>query len=244
MFICGKTDVGKRRVNNQDCFNITSLAGGAYLCTVCDGMGGANGGNIASEIACRVYTDFVKNGFTLDSESDAELMKEAVTHANTAVHEAAQADPALKGMGTTLVSVLIRENGKATVINVGDSRLYSLSAGQIRQITRDHSYVQYLVDMGQITVNDAKNASIRNIIIRSIGNEAKTNPDVFHLEHETDGYLLLCTDGLSNCVPNDVIAENVNAETQEDLEKCTEKLVDLANEGGGTDNITVLLIKL
>ncbi len=243
MFICGKSDVGKRRVNNQDCFNITSLNGGAFLCTVCDGMGGANGGNIASEIACRVYTDFVKDGFSLEGEGDAELMKAAVTRANTAVYEAAQADPLLKGMGTTLVSALIRDNGKATVINVGDSRLYSISMGQIRQITRDHSYVQYLVDMGQITMNDAKNASIRNIIIRSIGNEAKTNPDVFHIEHETEGYLLLCTDGLTNCVPNDVIAENIKAESRKDLEKCAEKLVELANEGGGTDNITVLLIK-
>lgn len=243
MFICGKTDVGKRRVNNQDCFNVTTLGDGAFLCTVCDGMGGANGGNIASEIACRVYTDFVKEGFSLGREDDAELMREAVARANTSVYEAAQADPALKGMGTTLVSALIRNNGKATVINVGDSRLYSVSSGQIRQITRDHSYVQYLVDMGQITVNDAKNASIRNIIIRSIGNEAKTNPDVFHLEHETDGYLLICTDGLTNCVPNDVIAENVKAETKEELEKCAERLIELANEGGGTDNITVLLIK-
>ena len=244
MLICGKSDVGKRRVNNQDCFNITPLGSGAYICTVCDGMGGANGGNIASEIACYVYTDFVKDGFDPQSEGDAELMKAAALRANTAVYEAAQAAQALKGMGTTLVSVLIRENGKATVINVGDSRLYSVSAGQIRQITRDHSYVQYLVDMGQITVNDAKSASIRNIIIRSIGNEAKTNPDIFHLDHEPDGYLLLCTDGLTNCVPNDVIAENVKADTEEELIACAEKLIDLANEGGGSDNITVLLIKL
>ena len=244
MFICGESDVGKRRVNNQDCYSVTPLPGGTFLCTVCDGMGGANGGNIASEIACRVYTDFVKESFSLESENDAELMKAAVTRANTAVYEAAQADQALKGMGTTLVSALVRENGKATVINVGDSRLYSLSAGQMRQITRDHSYVQYLVDMGQITVNDAKSASIRNIIIRSIGNEAKTNPDVFHLDHETDGYLLLCADGLTNCVPNDVIAENVKAQSAEELEKCAEKLIHLANEGGGNDNITVLLVKL
>ncbi len=244
MFICGKSDVGKRRVNNQDCFNVTPLPGGAFLCTVCDGMGGANGGNIASEIACRVYTDFIKDNFSPIAGNDADLMKTAVTRANTAVYEAAQADPALKGMGTTLVSALIRENGKATVINVGDSRLYSVSGGQIRQITRDHSYVQYLVDMGQITVNDAKSASIRNIIIRSIGNEVKTNPDVFHLDHETDGYLLLCTDGLTNCVPNDVIAENVVAESEAELQACADKLIDLANEGGGNDNITVLIAKL
>ena len=244
MFISGKSDVGKRRANNQDCFNVTPLDGGAFLCTVCDGMGGANGGNIASEIACRVYTDFVKNGFSPEGSNDAELMKAAVARANTAVYEAAQADQALKGMGTTLVSVIVRDNGNSTVINVGDSRLYSLSLGQIRQITHDHSYVQYLVDMGQITLKDAKSASIRNIIIRSIGNEAKTNPDVFKLDYEKDGYLLLCTDGLTNCVPNDVIAENVKADTEEELNMCAEKLIDLANEGGGNDNITVLLIKL
>ncbi len=244
MFISGKSDVGKRRVNNQDCFNVTPLPDGAFLCTVCDGMGGANGGNIASEIACRVYTDFVKEGYTSSGADDAALMKTAVAHANTAVYEAAQTDPALKGMGTTLVSALVRENGIATVINVGDSRLYSLSTGQIRQITRDHSYVQYLVDMGQITVNEAKSASIRNIIIRSIGNEPKTNPDIFHLDHETDGYLLLCTDGLTNCVPNDVIAENIKAESGEELDACAQRLIELANEGGGSDNITVLLVKL
>ncbi len=244
MFISGKSDVGKRRVNNQDCFSIDELGSGSYLLTVCDGMGGANGGNIASEIACRVYTDYVKENYDPSAESDAELLKSGVTKANTAVYEAAAADPALQGMGTTLVSALVRENGSATVINVGDSRLYSLADGSITQVTRDHSYVQYLVDMGQITVSEAKNFSRRNIIIRSIGNEAKTNPDIFDIDPIKGGYLLLCTDGLTNCVSNEVIAGTVSASDKEQLDACADKLIDLANDGGGSDNITVLLIKL
>lgn len=244
MFFSGKSDVGKRRNNNQDCFSIIQLKDGAYLCTVCDGMGGANGGNIASEIACRVFTEHISSGFCAENEDDSSLLKAAVAKANTAVYETAVSDPALKGMGTTLVSVLIRNNGSATAINVGDSRLYSVSSGQIRQITRDHSYVQYLVDMGQITVSEAKSASIRNIIIRSIGNEPETNPDVFSIEHETNGYLLLCTDGLTNCVTNDVIAQTISASSADELDKCASRLISLANEGGGTDNITVILVKL
>ncbi len=243
MFFIGKTDVGKRRANNQDCFNITELDSGALLCTVCDGMGGANGGNIASNIASRVYVSEIRHNY--GSNSDEAVMKNAVTVANTAIYEASTSDEALKGMGTTLVSVLINENKQITVINVGDSRLYSINNGEIIQITHDHSYVQYLVDMGQITVSEAKKASIRNIIIRSIGNEAETVPDVFNIDYNENGYLLLCTDGLSNAVSNEQMLKLVkNVETKEDADKCTDKLIKLANDAGGTDNITVILIKL
>ena len=144
-------------------------------------------------------------------------------------------------MGTTLVSALVRADGSVTVVNVGDSRLYVLSGSQIHQVTRDHSYVQYLVDMGQITVSEAKNASIRNIIIRSIGNEAETTPDLFDLTCDSGTSILLCTDGLSNCVTNEVIAQTAASYSSEQLDLCTDKLVELANEGGGNDNITVIL---
>lgn len=243
MFFIGKTDVGKRRANNQDCFNITELDGGSVLFTVCDGMGGANGGNIASDIASRVYVSNVRHA--LGTDSDENVMKNAVVMANSAVYEASNSDESLKGMGTTLVSALVHENGQITVINVGDSRLYLIKDGDITQITHDHSYVQYLVDMGQITITEAKNASIRNIIIRSIGNEEQTSPDVFNIEYNDNTYLLLCTDGLSNFVTNDQMLKAVkNVTTKEDADKCTDKLIKLANDMGGTDNITVILIKL
>lgn len=242
MFISGKTDVGKRRANNQDCFNITELDDGSVLCTVCDGMGGANGGNIASDIATRVFVSSVRLSY--GTASDEEVMRNAIKEANKAVFEASNSDKALTGMGTTLVSALIHRGGDITVANVGDSRLYFFSGGQLTQITHDHSYVQYLVDMGQITVNEAKKASIRNIIIRSIGNEAETTPDFFHLSHDQEGKLLLCTDGLTNCVTNEQIQKTIKSADADNLDKCTDKLIKLANDGGGLDNITVVLVIL
>ncbi len=243
MIVCGKSDVGKRRTNNQDKFHITVLPGDAFLLTVCDGMGGANGGNVASQIACSVYTEKVTLGYAPELTDCGTLLQEAVTAANVAVYEAAQRDESLKGMGTTLVSVLIRKDGQATVVNVGDSRLYTLKKGELTQITRDHSYVQYLVDKGQITLKEAKTSSIRNIIIRSVGNEPKTSPDLFRIVLEPGTYLLLCSDGLTNCVPNDRLVKAIAAETMEELDACATRLVELANEGGGVDNITVILGK-
>lgn len=244
MIFSGKSDVGKRRANNQDNFNMTDLPEGACLLTVCDGMGGASGGNVASRIAVSVYTETVLRGYNPREPHNATLLKEAVAAANTAVYEAASADKALKGMGTTLVSALITPDGNGSVVNVGDSRLYTLSNGELKQITHDHSYVQYLVDMGQITVKEAKTAAIRNIIIRSVGNEAATTPDLFSFHLEPGAYLLLSSDGLTNCVSNEILAATVHADGQEELDRCAETLIQLANDGGGIDNITVILGKI
>jgi len=243
MIFSGKSDVGRRRTTNQDKFDITELEGGAFLLTVCDGMGGANGGSEASRIAISVYTETVTKGFSPDAPHNEALLRDAVTAANTAVYEAALADESLKGMGTTLVSAIMTPDGRVTALNVGDSRLYHLSHGELKQITRDHSYVQYLVDMGQITVKEAKTASIRNIIIRSVGNEPETTPDFFSVTLTEGDYLLLCSDGLTNCVPNETLSEAITGETMEELNACTDTLIVLANEGGGTDNITALVAK-
>ncbi len=244
MIFCGKTDVGQRRANNQDKYNITDLGNGAVLLTVCDGMGGANGGSEASRIAISVYTETVSSGYATSALPVDELLRRAVAAANTAVFEAAAKDEALNGMGTTLVSALLTPDGNVNVINVGDSRLYHITKEGARQITRDHSYVQYLVDMGQITIKEAKTASIRNIIIRSIGNEPKTDPDLFSLSLSSEDYLLLCSDGLTNCVPVEMLADEVLRAPEEELAVKCDRLVALANEGGGTDNITVVLAKI
>ena len=244
MIFCGKTDVGQRRANNQDKYNITDLENGAVLLTVCDGMGGANGGSEASRIAISVYTETVSSGYATSALPVDELLRRAVAAANTAVFEAAAKDEALNGMGTTLVSALLTPDGNVNVINVGDSRLYHITKEGARQITRDHSYVQYLVDMGQITIKEAKTASIRNIIIRSIGNEPKTDPDLFSLSLSSEDYLLLCSDGLTNCVPVEMLAKEVLRAPEEELAVKCDRLVALANEGGGTDNITVVLAKI
>ncbi len=244
MIFSAKSDVGKRRANNQDNYNITPLEEGAFLFTVCDGMGGANGGHVASRIACSVYTETIRQGYSTENPHNAALLKEAVAAANTAVFEAAVADKSLQGMGTTLVSALVTPDRRVSVVNVGDSRLYTLFDNDLKQITRDHSYVQYLVDMGQITMKDAKTASIRNIIIRSVGNEAETSPDLFSLELEPGAYLLLCSDGLTNCVSNELLSATLHAEDQEALDHCASALIALANDGGGLDNITVVLAKI
>ncbi len=242
MIFSGKSDVGKRRATNQDIFHTTRFPDGTCLLTVCDGMGGANGGNVASQIACSVYTDQVVRGYGL-TDTDG-LLTAAVAAANTAVYEAAQQDEALKGMGTTLVSALVSEDGSVTAVNIGDSRLYVSDGESFRQITRDHSYVQYLVDMGQITVKEAQNAAIRNIIIRSVGNEPETVPDFFHLRLSPGQYLLLCSDGLTNCVDSERFPALISADSEEELAACADTLIALANEGGGVDNITVILGKI
>ena len=122
--------------------------------------------------------------------------------------------------------------------------LIYLVNGNLTQITRDHSYVQHLVDIGQITVKEAENASIKNIIIRSIGNEKKANPDLFTIKLTPDSYILLCSDGLTNCLDNDTIVKNISASTKEELASCVDNLINLANNAGGPDNITVILGKI
>ncbi len=242
MILSGKSDIGLKRSTNQDCFNVTKLPDGCLVATVCDGMGGASGGNIASEIACRVYTDRIVSEFIPDKSDVRALMLSAVSDANKTVFERAKTSDELKGMGTTLVSVLLTSDGNAKIVNVGDSKLFAVTADSMKQITHDHSYVQYLVDMGQLTVLEAQKASIRNIIIRSVGNEENAKPDLFELQMTDEMTLLLCSDGLTSCAEHEQIVKIIN-ECDDNLDEAADRLIELANSGGGNDNTTVVLIK-
>ena len=251
MFFFGKSDIGKRRSTNQDCFNITSLSDGSFLCTVCDGMGGANGGNIASEIASNVYTSYIKEHIEDESENKQELIFRAIVEANSAVFKKASSDEVLNGMGTTLVSALIDKNGNATIVNVGDSRMYMLYDDDLDQLTHDHSYVQMLVDMGQITKEEAATNPRRNILTRAVGTEKVIEVDITSMEiPEGDVYFLLCSDGLYNFVSEDSMKnimraplEGFDDDYDAELSQKVKTLIDRANENGGGDNITIILVR-
>lgn len=245
MFFYGKSDIGKKRSTNQDAFDIRELCGGVMLLTVCDGMGGASGGNIASELALRTYVEFVKKGY-FENCDIFKLLTDGVQKACAAVFEKAESDSALLGMGTTLVSALI-VGRTAYVVNVGDSRLYLASGKTIMQVTKDHSFVQYLVDTGRLSEKEAESAPMKNVITRSVGNERKTSPDSYKIDLNDGNYILLCSDGLTNCVKKEKMLQTiikkrpVRTKGSDDIRHKAERLVELANEGGGTDNITAIL---
>ena len=252
MVFYGKTDVGMRRAVNQDNFIIRAYSADVLTAIVCDGMGGANGGSVASSLAAQAFMDVLDRcqkehplfaGLTGDELCD--LLAEASVEANRTVYRKGNADQSLSGMGTTLVGCLVLPVTLYT-INVGDSRMYLTGGGSIRQVTHDHSYVQYLVDIGKLTPEEAKNARNRNIITRAVGTERTVNADIFSTPHaECRGeYIVLCSDGLTNYLEPEEIGSILALCRPEDgdtLRMACEELVEKANERGGSDNITAVI---
>lgn len=251
---CGKTDVGMKRNVNQDHFAIKEYAPGILLAVVCDGMGGARGGREASCTATDSFVasmdSFVESHITEQHTiecTDAQIhraLRSAAATSNRAVFSRAEEDESLRGMGTTLVAVLIIGKTVYTV-NIGDSRMYILHGDSIEQITHDHSYVQYLVDTGRISAEEARTAQNRNIITRAVGTESSVDADVFVTEIDCAGgavYALLCSDGLTNHIGSDELASIITSDAEVSLKADT--LVSRANSYGGTDNITAVVIKL
>lgn len=251
----GMTDVGRYRADNQDSFAITVIAENSILAVVCDGMGGAVGGKIASILAVENFTAYVKEKIQVflsidyDNHADDEaiiegIMKQAAAEANSAVYNYAKDSIDLIGMGTTLVAVLVIGK-EAYICNVGDSRLYHLTSHSMKQVTTDHSYVQMLIDNGLLAPELAAAHPDRNVITRAIGTRALVTSESFRLtlaDHET---LLLCSDGLSGYVSNEEIytvvwgSKDIYAQPTKDK---VAALIDRANDNGGRDNVTVVLI--
>ena len=236
----GLTDPGCVREQNQDAYQIEQLDKHSVLCVVCDGMGGAKSGNVASTLAVDVFTQEVKNSWhsDMDGERLDQMLSGAVKLANFTVFDQAQQFEEFTGMGTTLVAVLI--SGKqATIVNVGDSRAYCIDHDGITQLTTDHSVVQMMVARGEITPERAKDYPGKNLITRAIGTEAVVQCDIFHKKLQKGDCILLCSDGLSNQIDDQEILFEVAHGAEKQL--CCERLLEIVKKRGAPDNVTSVL---
>lgn len=240
MLIFGKTDIGRRRDSNQDVYCVKNFSDHAGFAIVCDGMGGENGGNIASSIASQTIFDNLVQKYQ-DGLSDDEyknILISSVSDGNIAVYDKSLDDEHYMGMGTTVVLALA-VGSKAYIAHVGDSRVYMLRGGELHQITKDHSIVQTLLEQGKITQDEADHHPQKNMITRAIGISCFVDIDYIEISNMEHSQLLLCSDGLTNTCSDDII-KNVLLTTPPD-EVC-DTLIRLANEAGGYDNITVALM--
>ena len=237
MRVVGKSDVGMVRKQNQDAFWLEQLNEQTSIAVVCDGMGGVHGGQEASTLAISSLKESISN--MKPNDKPQKLIEQAIQLCNRVVYDEAQKRDELTGMGTTLVIALIKAD-KAYIGNVGDSRAYHITNGSISQITKDHSAVQELVDSGHITERQAKIHPNKNVITRAIGIDKEIEYDFFEVSVSTDDILLLCSDGLSNYVDENEIQFEASGGEFDDL---AIRLIDLANNRGGTDNITVTAIQ-
>ena len=237
----GITDTGCVRKQNQDAYEIRQLDKHTLLAVVCDGMGGAKSGNIASLLAADVFTQEVERSWnpSMTQERIDQMLTSAVKLANFTVYDQAQQFEEFDGMGTTLVAVLIHGR-HVTTVNVGDSRAYIMDADGIAQETKDHSLVQLMVDRGDLSAEQAKTYPGKNFITRAIGTEQTVSCDIYHREVTRGDYLLLCSDGLSNMLDDqEILFEAVHGIGKH---RCCKRLLDIAKSRGAPDNVTAVLI--
>jgi len=238
------SSVGKVRKTNEDFFGIYEKTPSFYM--VADGMGGHKAGAVASKEAVSFVSEHLEKHLEpkLTGTEVEGILYQSVMEANKGVFEKSLKIEECSGMGTTLtVAVPIQRENKLTIAHIGDSRAYMLEKDRIYQVTRDHSLVQELVKNGDITEAEAKDHPKRNVITRALGTEDEVEPDVFSVDFtfESDYYLLLCTDGLSNAVEMEEIKKII--QQTENIETACGRLIDKANERGGQDNITVLILQ-
>ena len=229
---------GRKRSSNEDAFGY-SIEHGVYL--VCDGMGGAAAGEIASSLAVdemmRLLTE--RSGTQFEQPVE-ELVDRAVSIANQAIFARSIKNPRLSGMGTTMVAVVAEER-RVLVVNIGDSRCYRLRNSHLQQITEDHSLVDEQVRLGRMTRAEALRSPLRNVITRALGTQSSVTADLFPLETEPGDLFLLCSDGLTRELSDSQIESLLSASLP--LEDLCARLVEEANRAGGSDNITCLLVR-
>ena len=231
----GLSDIGKLRPINEDSFYLPRE--GERFCAVADGMGGHTAGEVASAMAIDVFSQELRACDKLGSSA----LHRAVERANGAVYEKSRSMEKLSGMGTTLVAALVRGK-QVSVVNVGDSRAYLINQRGIRQITRDHSVVQMMVERGELTAEMAKSYPGKNLITRAVGTEMTVLCDIFRQEATKGDFLLLCSDGLSNLLDDqEVLFEVVHGVNKG---RCCQRLLDIAISRGSPDNVTAVLISL
>ena len=234
-----KTDKGKNRKKNEDYCYIPDGIGPYSLAIVADGIGGYQGGEVASKLAVNVFCAMIKNFYITDDTSADESLFEAMNTANVAIIDYSKDNEFYSGMGTTLVAALNLENNMK-IINIGDSRAYKFDGKELTQISRDHSLVQELIEENKITKTQGRNHPRRNIITRALGDDIAL-PEVYNIDFNKGDIILLCSDGLSDMIDDDeikkILLEN------EYIEDMATKLVKNANIAGGHDNITCVLIK-
>lgn len=240
MRVSAKSDVGAVRSNNQDCCLAGEFANGETWAIVCDGMGGANGGNIASETAIKTISEKIVNGYHvgMNDNSVKHLIVSAIEAANATIYSKSRNDESLKGMGTTVVIAIIKGD-TLYFAHVGDSRLYIVTKDSINQMTTDHSVVQMMIDNGEISRDEAKDHPQKNVITRALGVDDSIRIDYCQESFNDGDIVLLCTDGLTNFVEESRIFEICN---KYDPFLLSDVLIDEAIASGGGDNVTVITV--
>jgi PPM family protein phosphatase len=238
-----RSDVGKKRTVNEDRAEVYKHSNQIALAVIADGMGGHNAGDLASSILVDQLADsfqtVVSDPDFQDREFRKEWLHETVLKINQHIYKYASENPSCKGMGTTLDAALLYD-GSCLICHVGDSRVYLFSEGSIKQVTRDHSYVNALVESGEISEEQAEHHPQKNLILKAIGSEKAITPDFIEFQVDEQSILLLCSDGLSNKLSGLEITSVL--QTAEDLESAGNELIRQANERGGEDNISLIIM--
>ncbi|HET7831437.1 MAG TPA: Stp1/IreP family PP2C-type Ser/Thr phosphatase [Gallionella sp.] len=247
--IVSQTSTGKVRSHNEDSIACDAACG---LVVLADGMGGYSAGEVASSMAVSVVATEVRRRLQRvapidrDEKTGEELgvvvLRDNIMKANTSIYQAAQSQPQYTGMGTTIVAGLFYDN-RVAVAHVGDSRMYRLRSGTLEAITRDHSVLQEQLDAGMISAEEARYSTNKNLVTRAVGVAARMEPEIHVHKVLVGDIYLLCSDGLNDMLEDNVIQSTLNA-MQNDLALAAERLVQMANDNGGRDNITVVLVKV